>query len=111
MEDVDGKIMTQPEKIEYIIKGSCEFFGIARNKFRCLTSSRSPIWHKKRHIIGVLHDYTAMSLREIAENLGYKEHTSILYHYKCLKRELSNEFYGYDKTKLVHKELLTYLKL
>jgi len=111
MEDANGKIMTQPEKIEYILSKCCEYFGISRDKLDEPHYSSSKLAEKKRLIIGVLKDNTILSYREIMALTGYKTHANVLYHYKLLQNELSDDAYGYDKTKRIYKELLNYLKL
>jgi hypothetical protein len=114
MEDDDNKIMTQPEKIEYILGGACDYFGINRSDLweENGHSRRNELWGKKRYIIPLLLDYTNTSIRETGRLLGYKGgYRAIKYHYDTMKEELSGELYGSQKTKMIYTELLSYLKL
>jgi len=112
MEDADNrKVMTQPEKVEYIIDSSCTFFGIMRSELTANVGSRSKIWFKKRFIGAVLDDYTACTQAEIAKLLGYKERSNVSTHLRNIKEELSTELYGSEKIKRVYNELLSYLNL
>ena len=107
----DKRVMTQPEMIEKILSGSCEYFGVPRNAIKNKVGTRSPLWGKKKYIIVLLYDYTACTLWDIARILGYNSHSNMLYHYKKIKEEISGELYGSEKTQLIYNELLTYLKL
>ena len=103
--------MTQPEKIQYILKGGCDFFGMTMDDLQKKTGSRSKIWDKKRFLIPVLNDNTVCNINDIANLLGYKSHASVLYHKNTINEELSGEIYGSEKTKKVYNEFLQYLKL
>ena len=103
--------MTQPEKVKYIIDNSCVFFGIEKGDLIINVGSRSKIWFKKRFIVAALDEFTACNQEEIAELVGYKERTNVSTHLKKFKEELSTELYGYEKTKRIYNELLSYLNL
>jgi len=112
MEDVNGKIMTQPEKVEHILKGGCEFLGIPSSALvRGEIGTRSGLWKKKRYLIPVLYDYTVLSYTEMVDLLGYNDLPALRRGYDAIKNELSNEFYGSEKTRTIYNELLNYLKL
>ncbi len=112
MDSTDGKrVMTQPEKVEYIMDKGCEFFGLTRQELVTKDYRKSKMWYKKRFILGVLSDETALSLKEIAGCVGLKNHSTILYHKRCLDEELSEEVYGSQRTKTINKEFLSYLNL
>ena len=111
MADANRKIITQPEKVEAYLQGCCEYFGMKRSELSKNQYSSSTYTVRKRFIIGVLCKYTILTQREIALLLGYKTHPSIHFHLKKLEEELSDEAYGYDKTKWIWQELLTYLKI
>ena len=112
MADVDDrKVMTQPEKVDYILDNSCGFFGIKRGDLTINTGSRSKIWFKKRFIVAVLDEYTACIQEEIAVLVGYRDRTNVSTHLKKIKEELSGELYGCEKTKRIYNELLSYLNL
>jgi len=103
--------MTQPEKIEHILNGGCEYFGITREELTKKTGSHSSIWNKKLYLVMVLYDYTVCNMTDIATYLGYSSHNTVSYHLKIKKEELSEKMYGSDKTKRVYFELLKYLEL
>ena len=111
MEDVIGKIMTQPEKVEHIINGCCEYFGLKREDLQKNIGSRSVFWYKKRYMVVLLMDKTVLNAREIQSLLGYKERSTVVFHYENVKDELSDKVYGSQKTKMIYNELLNYLKL
>lgn len=112
MDNADGKrVMTQPEKVEYIISRGCEFLGITRDDFSTKDTRKSKLWYKKRFLIPILYENTSLTIREVANLIGLKNHTTILYHIKVMKEEASGELYGSKKTKQVYDELLSYLNL
>jgi chromosomal replication initiation ATPase DnaA len=105
------EIMTQPEKVEYILNRGCAYLGLDKDKLDYRGGNKSKDWHKKRFLIVLLLDNTNSSLREVAAYVGYKSHQNIMYHYKNMKQELSSELYGSDKIKSIYNELLSYLNL
>jgi len=108
-----NKILTQPEKIEYILSKGCEYFGIQRADLSKPNQpgSHSTIWEKKKMLIPVLYQNTISNYKDIARCLGYRTTANVTHHSNTLKDELSNETYGSDKTKLIYKELLAYINL
>jgi chromosomal replication initiation ATPase DnaA len=110
MEDVI-KQMTQPELIDHIITNGSKYLGIGEIETMEGVHYRTKQWERKRYLISVLCDHTIMTFKEIAEKLGYKQHSVVIYHYKNMKDDLSGEVYGSNKTKQIYNELLTYLKL
>ena len=109
--DVDKRVMTQPEKRDYILKKSSEYFGIALGESASSKAGRKDGWSKKRFISLALTEHTAYSLREIASMLGYSQHGSIIYHTKTLSNDLSDEAYADDKVKRIYNEYMSYLNL
>lgn len=109
MDDVKQSVMTQPEKVEYIISGCCAYFGITKEKLLSNPGSRSDIWDKKRILITILDNNTSCNSTEIAEILGYKSRATVLYHRNVLQDELSDAVYGNNKAKFIYNELLSYL--
>jgi len=104
--------MTQPEKIEHILRGSCEYFGKTREEIlQSGNNGRSKIWEIRRYILSVLLNYTTLKDWEIANMLGLKNRVTVFYHYKNFTEEISGELYGSQKTKLIYNELLSYLNL
>ena len=103
--------MTQPEKIEHILNGGCEYLGVKRELLEEKTGSRSKIWHKKAFLVMLLNEYTILSVDEIANHLGYKTHANVLYNIRKMKDELSEDVYGSKKTKMIYYELLKHLEL
>ncbi len=108
---INKQVMTQPEKINMIIDGCCKYFGVERSELEKKTGSRSSIWNKKRFMIILLNDYTSCTVKEMADYLGYNQRQGIYYHIEQMRQELGNDMFGYDKTKMVYKELLSYLNL
>lgn len=112
MDDVDNKIMTQPEKVEYILNKGCEFLGLTREDvLEGGVGYKSAKWQKKRYLIPVLSDYTILTPTEISQILGYCDVASLLKAKEVITKDISGELYGSKKIKLVYDELLTYLKL
>lgn len=111
MDDVKQSIMTQPEKVEYIISGCCDYFGITKDDIARNTGSRSSIWDKKRFIVYLLFNHTPCNTTDITKYLGYKSRRNVSYHIKMLEDELSENTYGNNKTKMIYNELLSYLNL
>ena len=111
MHTTNGRIMTQTEKVDYILQGACKYFGFTLEELQIKTGSRSPIWEKKRYLIHILENYTSCNYYEIANLLGYATHVNVLYHLRRINEELSDKSYGFDKTKRVYNELLNYLQL
>lgn len=110
MADVDNKIMTQPELVDYILKRGAEFLGIDLSVVT-KPHTRTPQWVCKRYLIVLLKDYTILNDEEIAKALKYRQHGTITHHYKVMKEELSEKMYGQQKTKIIYNQLINYLKL
>ena len=111
MDFINSKIMTQPQKMEYIIEKGCEYFGLSKEKLTAPNMGKSAIAGKKKYISLVLSEYTAYNVVEIASELSYKSPQNVYRNILNLKEELSEEFYGTDKTKRIYNELLNYLQL
>lgn len=111
MDNAYNKLMTRREKVNYILDGASKYFSIPRGSLKQGGGARSPAWQKKKYIMVLLCDYTPCTLREVANELGYKSHANVIYNYKKLKEELSGNLYGCDKTKMIYRELLTFLNL
>ena len=103
------RIMTHKEKMEYIINGSLEYLGLSKDYITVSRRISKRYSMNKRYIVPILYDYTRASMYEVAEALGYQRHSNALYHYSVLKNELSDDVYGYNKTKMIYRELLEYL--
>ena len=111
MVDADNKIMTQPELVSHILKNGAEFLGIDLSLKKEKAYTRSPQWERKRFLIVILKDYTILNDHEIARALNYKQHGTVIYHYRNTKEELSEEIYGQQKTRTIYNQLINYLKL
>ena len=112
MDGTDNKIMTQPEKVFYIVNGVCDYFGINPKKIKEIRrGGRGTIPEARRFMSLLLTKYTVLSQREIADNTGIIRHQTINYHCNRLEEELSDNFYGAEKTKMIYNELLSYLNL
>ena len=111
VDEVKGKALTQPEKIDMIINGACDFFGITKEGLMEKRGTRSKYWEYKRYFVPLLFDHTSATHTVITKLLNYVNHSNSSQCYARMKNELSDNIYGYDKTKKVYKELLTYLNL
>ena len=113
MVNADNKrVMTQPQKVEYILEKGCEFLGLTRADFISGTIGRkSDVWQKKRLLIPILNDNTLLTPTKIADVLGYRDVTAVIKARDLIMRDISGELYGSKKIKLVYDELLTYLNL
>ena len=111
MEDVIKQVesislagMTQPQVIQHITKQGCKYLGL-----------KYPIedaYPKNRKFIAyILYKYTIATKPEIAELLSYSDDTSVFKAIARVKDEISSECYGNEKTKMIYKGLLNYLKL
>ena len=103
--------MTQPEKIEHILNGGCEYFGFKRDDLIKEHDKGDKVWRPKTYLVIFLHKFTILNNTEISKLLGYKHGTAVSYHLKRMKEELSEDMYGCAKTKMIYNELLKYLKL
>jgi hypothetical protein len=112
MENDNSKIiMTQPEKVEHILRGSCDYFGITKEDFFKKYGARSHIWKKKKYIAHILLNHTACNMSEVIQKLGYGQYNNANHHLKQITDELSDDIYGCKKTKMIYNELLSYLNL
>lgn len=111
MDDVKQSVMTQPKKIRHIIKKSTEYFGISEDFFFKKAGTRNNVHRIKRYIAYILSNETELLLSDIAELLGYYNKDVVSVSISKLKEELSDNFYGNNKTKMIYNELLSYLNL
>ena len=101
--------MTQPEKIDYIINKGCEYFGLTPDDLLRKTGTRSNVHRMKRYIALIILDHTETTMAGVATTLGFWNKDSVSSAIKKIRDELSDEFYGMNKTKIVYNELLKYL--
>jgi len=96
--------MTQPELIQYIVTEGCKYLGI-----------KYPIEDygvkNRKYIIMALRTYTLATYLEIARLLSFQGYLVVLKAHRRIEDELSDNVYGYEKTKLIYNNFLTYLKL
>lgn len=112
MDDVKQPVMmTQKYKIDYIINASCDYFGLARDVMINKTGTKDNIHRLKRYIALVLTEETEATQSDIAILLGFYSGTNTTKSIKKIREELSDEFFGVNKTKKVYNDLLTYLNL
>jgi len=107
----DRKVMTQPEKIDYILSRSAEYFGVDKNQFHLKCTKGDRLWGKKKYVALVLDDNTILSRQEMSKLLGFTNGNNVSYWLKTTREELSDKFYRNDKSKMFYNELLTYLNL
>ena len=108
---MENTILTQPQKIEFILNKGCEYFGLDREVISQNNIRGKSQWEKKRYFAPILYEHTAATLNEIATLLGFKDHSSVIYHMKKINEELSDAVYGSKKTRVIYKELLAYINL
>ena len=112
MADVDNrKVMTQPERVEYIIDKGCEYFGLSRDALLNACGTRNNKHRIKRYIALAIYTKTETPMEIIGLMLGFARTEGVSNALKKIKEELSDEFYGENRTKEVYKELLSYLNL
>lgn len=110
-----NNVMTQPEKIDHIISKGCEYFGISKdeliipNKPGCKGHNKLSI---PRRIMGyLLSENTILTDEDIGLRLGFRVASTMCKVRKSIRDEISDSAYGYDKTKKIYKELITYIGL
>ena len=104
-------MMTQVEKVDYIMKKSCTYLGVTPDELKPRSRPKSELLMGRRFIIKTLADHTTLSFDTVANLLGYKGHSNILYHFNVINDDLSDKTYGSDKIKRLYKEYLDYLNL
>ncbi len=109
--DVSKKVMTQPEKVDYILAKSAEYFGVDKKEFSLKCTKGDKLWGKKKYVSLVLDERTILSRQEISKLLGFSNGNNVSYWLKTTREELSDKFFGNDKSKMIYKELLSYLNL
>ena len=101
--------MTKPEKIKYIIRKSAEYFGITTDELVHVIGTKNNIHRMKRYVALIILNQTETSMAELASILNYSYGCNVSVALKKIREELSDEFYGVNKTKVVYNELLEYL--
>lgn len=109
--DVSERVMTQPEKIDYILSSSAKYFGVKKEDFGAKCRKGDRLWGKKKYVALVLDDKTILSREEMAKLLGFTNGNNVSYWLKTTREELSDKFYKNDKAKMFYNELLSYLNL
>lgn len=109
--DVSKRVMTQPQKVDYILTKSAEYFGVDKKDFEVNGKNNSRIWNKKKYVALIIHDNTTCNNEEMANLLGYSGASNISYLLRTAKDEISDKSYGNLKAKMIYNELLSYLNL
>jgi len=73
--------------------------------------TRSVYWNEKRYFVPLLYDFTNARHTEIRDILGYRTASNVSACYARMKNELSEDMYGFDKTKRVYNELIEFINL
>ena len=95
---------------DYLISSVCNYYNT--NLGELVTRRRQSKWVRRRKITArLLYIYTDRTLNQVAEILGYSNHTSVLHHIKKANEELSPDFYGNDDFKKEYSQLVNHLKL
>ena len=101
--------MTQPEKVKYIIDKSVEYFGITKERLLNDHGSRSGNQRIKRYIALILSEETELTQQAIAEEISVSNKDCVCVMLKKIREELSDDFYGINKTKVVYRDLLKHI--
>ena len=101
---------TRPVSSEFIIDGVCDYFHIDKETLMACKRDRKLV-EKRQLTATILHQHTNLTLREIAELLGYRNHSTIIHHVKNMSNYILGEYYGYDDLKKTYRQLLIHLKL
>lgn len=107
------KILTQPEKIEYILSRGCEYFGINRkdlNKKIVGNNGKSSLNRARKLFFPILREATSITDKEIGALLGYS--TQNMHYLKRRSTEdLSENFYGDASLRNTYQELREYINI
>ena len=104
--------MTQPQKIDYIIEKTAEYFGLSVVELtKARGGGRTSAHRKKMYLSLILYNNTETTMKEISERVGYYDKNTISRKLKYIKEELDPAYDGYAKTKMIYKELLEHLNL
>jgi predicted Zn-ribbon and HTH transcriptional regulator len=93
-----------------IIGKSAKFFGITVGQLTERTN-RDVIVRKRKIIAYILRQQTPLSLKMIADMLGYRNHATVLHHIKRARIEASDTIFKDDLTKKEYFQLLNHLNL
>ena len=93
-----------------IIGKSAKFFGITVGQLTERTN-RDVIVRKRKIIAYILRQQTPLSLKMIADMLGYRNHATVLHHIKRARIEASDTIFKDDLTKKEYYNLLNHLNL
>lgn len=104
-------MMTQPEKVDFIMDKTCAFFGVSREEIKIQGDKGASRFISRRFAIKTLRDNTMLTFKSIADLLGYKKQETALYHYNTFTDEISDNVFGSEKTKRIYKEYTDYLNL
>jgi chromosomal replication initiation ATPase DnaA len=111
LKEIVFDMMTQAEKVEYIMHESCRYFGVTPDELKPHMKPKTELVKSRQFIIKTLADHTTLSFGSIANLLGYRGHNIIKYHYDSFADDLSDGVYGSDKVKRLYREYLNYLNL
>ena len=111
MENDVSKVMTQPEKIDYILSGAAKYFGRKEEELYSPEKKTARFGSEKKLIALILSQHTSLKAWEIAQRLGFRAKCTVYAHCRDAKEELSDNNYGFEKSKLLYKELMSYLNL
>jgi len=112
MADVDDReVMTHSERVDYIINKGCEYFGMEKSELISACGTRNNKHRVKRYIALALYTKTETTMGTIGFMLGFGSNLGVSGALKKIKEELSDDFYGENRTKEVYNELLSYLNL
>ena len=105
----DKPPLTQPQKIDAIIDGSCAYFGIKKEKLIGSYGTRNNIHKYRRYIAFVLSERVELPMADIAQVLGFWDKNRVSLALTRMRDELSTEFFSLKKTKEVYGDLVKYL--
>jgi hypothetical protein len=107
---MDKVIIRKQDRIDYVINGICNYFGLDRNEFGRKYVRDRVKFNSKRFAMLILYDVADCTLKDINSALHYSDSTALVNvhtHISNLRMELE-----YDKKlQSQYKDILKYLNL
>jgi len=94
----------EAQDIEVFVERVCKFFGIEKSSLFS-NSRKKELMLARQILIYLLKKHTQRSLKEIAE-IFKKEHSTIIYHLKCMEKKLAEDRALKFKVELLTREVL-----
>lgn len=107
--ETDLTALPPRERAEYIIEGSCRFFGDRIEDVRRRVNTGAVVSHK-RYISKLLYDFALLSHDDIGDYVGLTR-SSVTIGLQKLNEQLSDQMFGDPRVKTIWASLVAYLKL